>query len=625
MIPIIFGKTFLQRALLALIAASLSGCFDSGGGDDSGAVGAVSEQPPTSVGSGGGGGGDSSGGNDLPTPANQPPEVDGTPPAAVTVGQVYSFTPEALDADGDFLEYFITNKPEWATFNDETGVLSGTPQDSHVGETDEITITVTDGADTRAIGPFTIRINGRTQPPPAANTPPTISGTPATSVIVEQEYLFRPTAADVNSGDRLRFSISNRPSWASFSTSTGQLRGTPGNANVATYSNIVISVNDGTSTVLLPAFSIQVRGLTNRAPTITGTPATSVQALQTYTFVPAASDPDADALVFRINNLPRWATFSTASGRLSGTPAVADTGTYSNLIISVSDGRTSAALPAFTITVGASTNRAPTITGSPSTTASVGGAYSFTPRGSDPDGNTLGYSIQNRPSWAAFDTATGRLSGTPTAAGTYANIIITVSDGRLSAALRAFSISVTGSSNRAPTISGTPSTNVSSGATYTFQPTASDADGNTLTYAIQNRPTWATFSTSTGRLTGTPTIANAGTFSNIVITVTDGTATATLPTFAITVLQAANGSATLSWTPPTQNVDGTALTNLAGYRVVYGRSSGNLDQTVQIASPGIASYTISGLTSGTWYFAVRAYSSSGTESSVSNSGSKTIP
>lgn len=612
-----FGTTFLQRALLVLVAASLSGCFD-GSGTETNPVESSVVAPV---------GDDSSDDESLPTPANQPPEVSGTPAATVTAGQAYSFKPEATDADGDFLEYSITNQPSWSSFDTETGLLSGTPQDANVGESEDITITVTDGYDTRSIGPFKITVNSRAQAAPLpGNLAPTISGTPATSVLVGSAYSFLPVATDPE-GDRLRFSISNRPSWATFSTTTGRLSGTPGTANIATFSNIVISVNDGTVTTSLPAFAIQVRGPDNRAPVISGTPATSVVATQTYTFVPTASDPDGDTLVYRINNLPRWATFSTASGRLSGTPATTDVGTYSNLIISVSDGRVSTALAAFTITVSAPTNRAPTITGSAATTATVGTAYSFTPTAADADRDTLGFTIQNRPSWASFDTATGRLSGTPTAAATFSNIIITVSDGRLSAALAAFSIRVNAAaaSNSAPTITGSPSTSVVAGSAYSFTPTAADADGNTLTFSIQNAPSWASFSTTTGRLSGTPTASNAGTYSNIAISVSDGTASASLASFSITVTQASTGSATLSWTPPTQNTDGTSLTNLAGYRVVYGRSSSSLDQTIQIASAGLSTYTVTGLTSGTWYFAVKAYTSAGAESNVSNVGSKTIP
>ena len=84
-------------------------------------------------------------------------------------------------------------------------------------------------------------------------------------------------------------------------------------------------------------------------------------------------------------------------------------------------------------------------------------------------------------------------------------------------------------------ISGTPPTSVTQGTAYSFQPTASDPDGNPLTFSITNRPSWATFSTTTGRLQGTPTASNVGTISNIAISVSDGQATAQLPAFAIVV------------------------------------------------------------------------------------------
>jgi len=614
MTPIIFGKALLQRAVLALIAASLSGCFDDGS-SDSGAnpQQPVAEQPPPTV--------------EPPAVSNVPPEVTGTPAASAVVGQMYSFTPQASDADAnDFLEFTITNKPAWATFSDETGALTGTPAAAHVGDSGDITISVTDGKETRSIGPFTIRVDAAAPAPLPGNRAPTISGSAPATVVADQVYNFQPLAADAD-GDILRYAISNRPSWATFSTATGQLGGTPRTGNVGTYSNIVISVSDGTVTRSLPAFAIQVQGPVNRAPTISGSPATVVQAAQAYSFQPAASDPDGDTLTYAITNRPTWATFSTATGRLSGTPAAGNVGTYSNIAIRVSDGRATASLPLFTINVTAPPNRAPTITGSAATVANAGTAYSFTPTATDPDSDPLGFTFQNCPGWAVCDTSSGRVSGTPSVAGTFSNIVISVSDGRLSASLAAFSIQVSGTANRAPTISGSPPTSVNAGVAYSFQPSAADADGNALTFSIQNTPSWATFSTGTGRLSGTPAAANAGTYSNIVISVSDGRVSASLPTFAITVSQAAaTGSATLSWTPPTRNTDGTTLSNLAGYRINYGTSSTNLTQTVQIANAGVARYTVTGLTSGTWYFAVRAYNTVGGESNLSEQvPSKVIP
>jgi hypothetical protein len=299
--------------------------------------------------------------------------------------------------------------------------------------------------------------------------------------------------------------------------------------------------------------------------------------------------------------------------------------TYSNIVIRVSDGVNTVSLPAFTITVTSTgTNTAPTISGTPSTTASVGTAYSFQPSAYDANGDTLAFTIANKPSWASFSTVTGRLSGTPSTTGTYSNIVISVSDGKVTRSLPAFSITVGASTNRAPTISGTPARSVNVGSTYSFRPTASDADGNTLTYSIANRPSWATFNTSTGLLSGTPSASYVGTYSNIIISVSDGRVSTSLAAFSISVVDVSNGGATLSWTPPTSNTDGTALTNLAGYRIAYGTSSTALTQTIQVANPGLSSYTLSNLSPGTYYFAVRAYTSSGTESNNSNVQVKTV-
>jgi hypothetical protein len=274
----------------------------------------------------------------------------------------------------------------------------------------------------------------------------------------------------------------------------------------------------------------------------------------------------------------------------------------------------------------APSNRPPTISGTPATTATVGAAYSFTPTASDPDGGTLTFAIANRPGWAGFSTTTGRLSGTPAAAnvGTFANISISVSDGSASASLPAFTIGVTAAPNRAPTISGAPTTSVLQGTAYSFQPTASDADGDPLTFSIVNRPAWATFSATTGRLQGTPGPGDVGTTTGIVIAVSDGKASTSLAGFAITVQAVATGSATLTWLPPTMNTDGTPLTNLAGFRIYWGTMPGTYLSSVTVMNPGLTRYVVENLTPNTYYFSVKAVNSSGTESVFSNPGSKTI-
>src|ERR1700722_3112948 len=265
--------------------------------------------------------------------------------------------------------------------------------------------------------------------------------------------------------------------------------------------------------------------------------------------------------------------------------------------------------------------------GVPGTSDVAGKAYIFTPTASAPRDTTLTYSIAAKPNWAAFNTKTAQPGGTPATAdaGKYSSIVITVSDGASSASLSPFYITVTRPvTSTPPTISGTPQTAVNVGAAYAFTPTATDPSGKTLTFSVQNAPSWTAFNTATGEISGTPSAASAGTYSNIMISATDGTTSAALAPFSIAVNQISNGTATLNWTPPTENSDGTALTNLSGYQIQYGTASNNLAQTVQVTNAGLTSYTLSNLTAGTWYFAVTSYTSAGTQSSMSNVASKTI-
>jgi len=181
-----------------------------------------------------------------------------------------------------------------------------------------------------------------------------------------------------------------------------------------------------------------------------------------------------------------------------------------------------------------------------------------------------------------------------------------------------------GPSNNAPTISGTPPSSVTVASTYTFEPTASDPDGDTLTFSIQNRPGWASFDSQTGTLTGTPSAGDEGSYADIRISVSDGSASASLPAFAVAVNQVALGSATLSWTAPTQNEDGSALTDLAGYKIYYGTSQGNYSSEIRIDNPGITTYVVDNLSPQTYFFVATAFNSSGVESTFSNEATKIV-
>jgi hypothetical protein len=466
------------------------------------------------------------------TSVNDVPTITGTPNTTVAEDSVYSFTPVGKDDDNDHLTYSIQNKPTWATFTTSTGHLTGTPKNENVGTSSNIIISVFDSTVTTNLSTFSITVTN-------TNDAPTITGTPKTRIAEDSIYSFIPVGKDVDQGETLTltYSIENKPTWATFTTTNGKLTGTPQNSDVGTSSNITISVSDGTVTTDLSVFNLAVTNI-NDAPTITGTPNTTVAEDSVYSFTPVGKDVDqGDTLTYSIQNKPSWTTFTTTNGQLTGTPTNENVGTNNNIIISVFDDTVTANLSTFSITV-TNTNDAPTITGTPNTTAAEDSVYSFTPVGADIDqGDTLTYSIENKPSWATFTTTDGQLTGTPrnSDVGTSSNITISVFDSTVTTNLTIFNLKVT-NTNDAPTITGTPNTTVAEDSTYSFTPVGADVDqGDTSTYSIQNKPTWATFTTTTGQLTGTPRNENVGTSNTILISVSDGTATATLSTFSITV------------------------------------------------------------------------------------------
>jgi hypothetical protein len=277
---------------------------------------------------------------------------------------------------------------------------------------------------------------------------------------------------------------------------------------------------------------------------------------------------------------------------------------------------------------------APAISGKPVTSVTAAHYFSFQPSASNPGGGAVTFAISNKPSWASFDAGTGRLYGTPlpqTNVGTFSNIVIAASAGGQRATLAPFAITVLPLPNIPPTIGGSPAPSVVTGSAYAFQPKATDPNGLQVGFGIWNKPSWATFNNTTGLLSGTPAALNAGTYSNIVITAYDGYSKAVLPAFNILVQKAGSnplgtppaagsgeattttGSATLSWTPPTQNNNGSPLTDLAGYHIYYGTTP-DLGQSVTLANAGLTRYVLSGLTQTTWYFAMTAYDTAGRES-----------
>ena len=328
----------------------------------------------------------------------------------------------------------------------------------------------------------------------AATQPFLLNGEPQTFVRAGAMYRYIPSTSGSNGGV-LSYEIVNKPDWATFVETSGELFGTPDASNVGTTGEIEIGVSDGTTRATVGPFRITVTPQNQEqttapaplvSPTLAGLPSASVTAGQPYTFVPVTTNPSGESLSFSIVNRPGWATFNTSTGALSGTPSSAIVGAFTGIVISVSGGGDPVSLPAFAIQVQAAVDSAPTISGTPQTTVAGGSNYAFTPVAGDPDGNPLTFSILNAPSWASFNTSTGELSGTPPAsasASLSSNIVISVSDGTLSAALAPFAITVT-----APTQNG--ACGAANGTAVTSAPTSALCSTGTAS-AVSGSGPWA--------------------------------------------------------------------------------------------------------------------------------------
>ena len=86
----------------------------------------------------------------------------------------------------------------------------------------------------------------------------------------------------------------------------------------------------------------------------------------------------------------------------------------------------------------------------------------------------------------------------------------------------------------------------------------------------------------------------------------------------------AKGFATLSWSAPGTKADGSALQDLAGFRVYVGTTSGVYAAVITISDPAVTSYSVSNLSAGTYYFVIKAFDKNNVESAPSSEVSKTI-
>lgn len=451
-----------------------------------------------------------------------PLTISGTPTLVGTVSTTFAtFTVSATGGTAP-LTFSVGSGtlPAGVTINSATGVVSGSP--TTAATYSSIVLRVTDSLGRTAnLASFTVVIGAALS----------ISGTPVTTGTQNSPYAgFTVSAAGGTTPYVFAVASGTLPAGITLNSTTGVVSGTPTGAG--TSSNIVIKVTDGVGTVKnLAAFNLAVAPAV--ALTISGTPVTSAIRDAVYPGFTVTANGGVTPYTYSSvgTALPTGLSLNSSTGAVTGTPTVAANTT--GIIIRVTDNISGTAnLPAFSILV---SNAALAISGTPVLVGTVGTAYAgFSVTGS---GGTGGYTYSvfsgSLPGGLSINSSTGAVSGTPTTAGIFTNIVLRVADSSgATQNLETFAIQITAQL----AISGTPVTTGTSGTAYTGFTVS--ATGGTGPYVFSlgsgTLPPGITINATTGAVSGTPT--TAGTYSSIVLRVTDSLgATANLTGFTITV------------------------------------------------------------------------------------------
>ena len=263
-------------------------------------------------------------------------------------------------------------------------------------------------------------------------------------------------------------------------------------------------------------------GSTNQPPVLNSIGSKSVDEGDLLTFTVTASDPDGDGLTFSASSLPTGASFNPSTRVFSWTPGFGSAGNY-NVTFTVTDDGSPAESDSEVVTISVGNiNRPPVLGTIGSKSVDEGSLLTFTVTASDPDGDGLTFSASNLPTGASFNPSTRVFSWTPGfgSAGNY-NVTFTVTDDGSPAESDSEVVTITvGNVNRPPALNPIGSKSVDEGNLLTFTVTASDPDGDGLTFSASNVPTGASFSPSTRVFSWTPAFGDAGNY-NVQFTVTD--------------------------------------------------------------------------------------------------------
>ena len=442
---------------------------------------------------------------------NDPPNITSMHPAGpVGVGLEYRYQVVATDPNGDHLTYSLETAPAGMTIDDETGLLTWTPQAGQEG-LHSVNIVVDDGRYGQAFEEFDLTVEST-----PTDTDPNITSTAPGPAVVGLTYTYQVTAIDAD-GDPLTFQLDSGPTNMTINSQTGLLTWTPQAADVGTQPAVSITVSDGRNGTDTQPYNLSVEaGAVNDPPKITSDPRRQIQLGRDYVYVVEVSDPNNDPIQLTLEAGPAGMTLDSDKRLLTWTPADGQLGTHS-IQLRASDGRGESDLQSFDIdVVTQDDNDPPRITAIPPITATVGQEYRYDAVAVDPEGDAVFWSLAEAPVGMSIGTQSGTVRWTPTDAqvGTQ-HVVVRVQDTNGGMQLLPYDITVR-AGNLPPSILSADVTTAYTDKLYFYSVRAVDPENQPLTFSLPTFPTGMTINSATGLIQWTPDSTQVGTHDVLI-------------------------------------------------------------------------------------------------------------
>jgi hypothetical protein len=319
---------------------------------------------------------------------NEIPILTGQADTTALEDELYSYTIQASDPNGDTLSYTLVTGPDSMSVNATSGLVQWTPAQSNVGS-HSISIRIDDGKNGTNLHNYTLVVSN-------TNDAPLISSTPDSTASEDALFTYTVLASDPDPADTLSYALTTAPTGSSID-SVGVLRWTPTQAQVDTQ-QVAVKVTDRNSATATQSFTVIVTAVDD-TPIIAATPDTSALEDSNYSLNLQASDEEGGTLTYALSQGPAGMAVDS-TGALTWTPSGTDIGSHP-IVVTASDPAGQAATLSFSLVVNA-VNDAPKISTQTPTDALVrntpGNAVSFSVSASDEEGDALSYS------WLVNDT-----------------------------------------------------------------------------------------------------------------------------------------------------------------------------------------------------------------------------